>query len=86
MLPYAIATCLDDVTDGRQALYTNILIDGCLFEDCYASRKGGGMHQGVGQTSVLGSVFYNSSAGSNNEKDGEVSLWRNVRLKCVPRW
>lgn len=66
---------------GRQVENTDVLIDGCLFEDCYASKKGGGMHQGVGQTSVLGSVFYNNSAGSDNIEDGEVS---SLLVKCVP--
>ena len=74
MLPHPIATELDDVNNDRQAEHTNILIDGCLFEDCYASKKGGGMHQGIGQISVLGSVFYNCNAGSGNTEDGEVSL------------
>ena len=31
------------------------------------------MHQGIGQLSVLNSVFYNNSAGSDNVEDGEVS-------------
>lgn len=54
-----------------QTEFTNILIDGCLFEKCYASNKGGGMHQGVGQITVLDSVFFNNTAGSNNAEAGE---------------
>ena len=74
MLSYTITTGLNDVIDDGQAENTSILIDGCLFEDCYAGKKGGGMHQGVGQISVLNSVFYNNRAGSNNVEDGEETL------------
>lgn len=37
------------------------------------------MHQGIGQTSVLGSVFNNNVAGSNNVEDGEMSLLQRVQ-------
>ncbi|CAN0356022.1 unnamed protein product, partial [Ectocarpus sp. 12 AP-2014] len=53
--------------------FTDVLVDGCLFEKCFASKKGGGMHQGIGQISVLDSVFYNNTAGSANiEDDDEI--------------
>lgn len=58
-----------------QAEFTNILIDGCLFEKCYSSKKGGGMHQGIGQITVLDSVFFNNTAGSNNKKAGEAFVY-----------
>ncbi len=48
-----------------------MLIDGCLFDDCYASKKGGGFHQENGNTSVINSLFYNSTVGSVNEENGE---------------
>ena len=63
----------NDVNEHRQAVDTDILIDGCLFEDSYASNEGGGLHHGTGQLSVLRSVFYNSSAGNGNIEDGELS-------------
>lgn len=56
---------------------TDVLIEGCLFESCYASKKGGGMHQGVGQISILNSVFYDNVAGSDNVESGRKwFLWR----------
>lgn len=78
-----------------QAEFTNILIDGCLFEKCYAAKKGGGMHQGIGQITVLDSLFFNNTAGSNNVEAGEALFfcvqsfiildappWRSVLLFC----
>lgn len=42
------------------------------------------MHQGFGgKMSVLKSVFYNNSAGSNNEKDGEVALSHISWITCL---
>ncbi|CAN0008375.1 unnamed protein product, partial [Scytosiphon promiscuus] len=52
-----------------QVEYTNVLIDGCLFDDGYAAKKGGGMHQGVGQITVTDSLFLNNTAGSGNVED-----------------
>lgn len=49
---------------------SDVLIDGCLFEDCYASKKGGGFHQEDGHVSVINSLFYNSTVGSVNEESG----------------
>jgi len=51
---------------------TNVLIDGCLFDSCYASKKGGGFHQEDGYVSVINSLFYNNVAGSTNEEAGET--------------
>ncbi|CAN0082894.1 unnamed protein product, partial [Ectocarpus sp. 8 AP-2014] len=51
--------------------FTDVLVDGCLFEKCFASKKGGGMHQWMGQISVLDSVFYNNTAGSANREDDD---------------
>ncbi|CBJ26637.1 adhesin-like protein [Ectocarpus siliculosus] len=67
----------DEDVDGAGgaigAEFTDVLVDGCLFEKCFASKKGGGMHQGIGQISVLDSVFYNNTAGSTNiEDDDEI--------------
>lgn len=56
---------------GAQVEFTNVLIDGCLFEKCYASKKGGGLHQGIGQMTVVDSLFYNNTAGSGNSEAGE---------------
>lgn len=36
------------------------------------------MHQGIGQTSVLGSVFNNNIAGSDNVEDGEALPLKDV--------
>lgn len=58
-----------------QAEHTNILIDGCLFEANYASQKGGGMHQGVGQVSLVDSLFYDNVAGSENVEDGRLAKY-----------
>ncbi|CAM9462085.1 unnamed protein product, partial [Ectocarpus sp. 12 AP-2014] len=51
--------------------FTDVLVDGCLFEKCFASKKGGGMHQWMGKISVLDSVFYNNTAGSANREDDD---------------
>ena len=51
-------------------------VDGCLFDDNYASKKGGGMHMGNGQVSVVDSLFFNNLAGSNNKESGEWQ-WKN---------
>lgn len=56
-----------------QVLETDVLVDGCLFDDCYASKKGGGFHQEDGYVSILNSLFYNNTAGSGNEEFGERS-------------
>lgn len=55
-----------------QVEFTNVLVDGCLFEKCYASKKGGGLHQGIGQMTVVDSLFYNNTAGSGNKEAGEL--------------
>lgn len=54
-----------------QARDTAVLIDGCLFEDCYAGKEAGGVFQDAGRMSVVGSLFYNNTAGSNNTDGGE---------------
>lgn len=65
----------NDVADDRQSNDTDTFIFGCLFEDCYAGKKGGGMTKRAGgKMSVLQSGFYNNSAGSDSVKDGEMSL------------
>lgn len=51
-----------------------MLLDGCLFDGCYASKKGGGVHQGIGQVTVLDSLFYENIAGSDNVEDGKEAL------------
>ena len=53
-----------------------MLIDGTLFSDCYASKKGGGFHQEDGYVSVVNSSFYNNTAGTGNEKAGEKGAAR----------
>ena len=52
-------------------------VDGCLFNDNYASKKGGGVHVGKGQVSVVDSLFFNNLAGSDNVESGEC--WRGNR-------
>lgn len=49
-----------------------MLIEGCLFDDCYASEKGGGIHQDDGRLSIVNSLFFNNTAGSSNEEKGEA--------------
>lgn len=49
-----------------------MLVDGCLFERCYAKRKGGGASLKNGNMSVLDSVFYNNSAGGDNIEHGKA--------------
>lgn len=48
-----------------------MLVDGCLFDECYAKRKGGGVSHKNGNMSVLGSVFYGNRAGGKNIEHGE---------------
>lgn len=50
---------------------TAILVDGCLFDSCYAGSEGGGVYHVSGQMSVVDSIFYNNTAGSNNVDAGE---------------
>lgn len=67
--------------DGRQAELSKVLVDGCLFEECYAKRKGGGVAHKNGNMSVVNSVFYGNRAGGENIEHGE-----SIRLgKCVAR-
>lgn len=61
--------------DDRQGEAADLVVRGCLFEECYASKKGGGVHQGGGgKMSLLHSVFFNNSAGSINVEDGEARM------------
>ena len=46
-------------------------VDGCLFDDNYASSKGGGVNIDKGQVSVVDSLFFNNLAGSKNVESGE---------------
>lgn len=56
---------------------SEVLVDGCLFEGCYAKKKGGGASQLNGNMSVLGSVFYGNVAGGENIENGEhMDEWR----------
>lgn len=55
-----------------QANSTNMFIDGCTFEDNYASVSGGGVHQDIGHIYMNDSNFFSNTAGSNNEKDSEL--------------
>ncbi|CAN0448965.1 unnamed protein product, partial [Ectocarpus sp. 8 AP-2014] len=52
---------------GIAAKDSTVLVEGCLFDTCYASKKGGGLLQESGQLSVVGSLFYNNTAGSDNQ-------------------
>ncbi len=65
---------------------TDVLVDGCLFDSCYASKKGGGFHQEDGYISVVDSLFYNNVAGSTNEEAGETKtkthVGRGDGLRC----
>ena len=69
-MPLARYVCLL-VTSPVQCEYSNLYINGCLFDDNYANKKGGGVHIGVGRVSVMDSLFSNNSAGSNNVENGE---------------
>ncbi|CAB1104673.1 unnamed protein product [Ectocarpus sp. CCAP 1310/34] len=53
---------------GIAAKDSTVLVEGCLFDTCYASKKGGGLLHESGQLSVVGSLFYNNSAGSDNQE------------------
>ncbi|CAM9574874.1 unnamed protein product, partial [Ectocarpus sp. 12 AP-2014] len=57
---------------GIAAKDSTVLVEGCLFDTCYASKKGGGLLQESGQLSVVGSLFYNNTAGSNNEESEDA--------------
>lgn len=63
-------TSIMDDTDATllytrvQVEETAILVDGCIFEECYAGAKGGALVQDSGNLSVVSSTFYNNSAGS----------------------
>ena len=46
-------------------------IDGCLFDNNYASNKGGGAEIGTGQASIVNSRFVTNVAGSDNVESGE---------------
>lgn len=56
--------------------FTDVFVDGCLFQECYAAKKGGGMHQFDGQVTVTDSVFYQNLAGGDNIMAGEHELVR----------
>lgn len=60
--------------DGWQAEDSEVLIEGCLFKGCYASKKGGAVNQDEGQMSILGSVFYSNVAGTNNVAGSECCV------------
>lgn len=60
-----------NTSNDWQAKNSNVSVDGCLFEGCFAGNKGGGLSQDDGQLSVLSSVFYNNVALSDIEDDGE---------------
>ncbi|CBJ33129.1 asn/thr-rich large protein family protein [Ectocarpus siliculosus] len=58
---------------GIAAKDSTVLVEGCLFDTCYASKKGGGLLQESGQLSVVGSLFFNNTAGSDNQ-DSEDAI------------
>ena len=54
-----------------QTEFSDLLVEGCLFDGGYANLKGGGVSQDNGYMTVLGSVFYDNVAGGNNLEHGE---------------
>ena len=48
-----------------------MFIDGWLFNDNYASKKGAGVQVDIGQVSIVNSLFFNNVAGSGNYESGE---------------
>lgn len=68
-----------------QAKDSTVLVEGCLFDTCYASKKGGGLLQESGQLSVVGTLFYNNTAGSNNVESGERSKQMRAELQLRGR-
>lgn len=54
-----------------QAVDTAVLLDGCLFDKCYAGKEGGGLLHEFGRMSMVDSLFYNNTAGSENTEGGE---------------
>ena len=70
------SSCFNTSTDVWQAKDSDVLVDGCLFEGNYANNKGGAIHHENKHISVIGSVFYNNSVGSESEEESE---WCHVR-------
>lgn len=51
---------------------TDTLVSGCLFDSCYAGKKGGGLQQSdTGSLSVVTSAFLNNSVGVHSDDSGE---------------
>lgn len=61
-----------------QVFSCDTLVSGSLFEECYASKRGGGLHQYEGNLTVSATVFANNSAGGDNDESGEPSHGRRV--------
>ncbi|CAM9791978.1 unnamed protein product, partial [Ascophyllum nodosum] len=51
---------------------TRLSINSSLFDDNYASKKGGGVDAGRGNVSVVDSIFFNNLAGSDNVESEEA--------------
>ncbi|CAM9587167.1 unnamed protein product [Ectocarpus fasciculatus] len=63
---------VDAAGGGIAAKESTVLVEGCLFDTCYASKKGGGLLQESGQLTVVGTLFYNNTAGSDNVESEEA--------------
>ena len=65
------SSCFNTSIDVWQAKDSDVLVDGCLFEGNYANDKGGAINHEDKHISVLGSVFYNNSVGSESKEESE---------------
>lgn len=62
-------------------------MDRCLFDGCFASNKGGGVHVANGKFSMLKSTFVNNTAGSDNVESGQAQLMhRDVTVLLLAFW
>lgn len=55
----------------RQSWSSNLLVESCVFEECFAAKKGGAIQHSIGGVTVANSTFWKNSAGSGNEYDSE---------------
>lgn len=58
-------------TSYPQVMKSDLLVDNCAFQDCYASLKGGAIKLSIGNMTVENSLFWNTSVGGNNVEGGK---------------
>lgn len=62
---------VDAPRSSLQVWYGSVSLDGAQFEKCYASKRGGGLHQIFSTFSMVNSSFINNTAGGENVKNGK---------------